>query len=197
MKIVIAGIGKLGKYLTNLLVKEDNEITLVDINFSGKESLINNEDVNYVEGNALDSNILIEAGISDADLLISVMKSDSENMMCSLIGKKLGAKHTIARIRTPEYFNSVNIIRDMLGLSMVINPEALAAAQIAQALRVTTDSLLYGENMDENKKYSNKEILQNIINRCDDEELQVLKDIIVATFPNLDKIKEKKKDKHN
>ncbi len=136
MKIVIAGIGKLGKYLTNLLVKEDNEITLVDINFSGKESLINNEDVNYVEGNALDSNILIEAGISDADLLISVMKSDSENMMCSLIGKKLGAKHTIARIRTPEYFNSVNIIRDMLGLSMVINPEALAAAQIAQALSI-------------------------------------------------------------
>ena len=69
--------------------------------------------------------------------------------------------------------------------------------QIAQALKVTTDSLLYGENMNENKKYSNKEILQNIINRCDDEELQVLKDIIVATFPNLDKIKEKKKDKHN
>lgn len=136
MKIVIVGIGKLGKYLTNLLVKEDNEITLVDINFFGKESLINNEDVNYVEGNALDSNILIEAGISDADLLISVMKSDSENIMCSLIGKKLGAKHTIARIRTPEYFNSVNIIRDVLGLSMVINPEALAAAQIAQALSI-------------------------------------------------------------
>lgn len=136
MKIVIVGIGKLGKYLTSLLVKENNEITLVDIDFSGKESLIDNEDVNYVEGNALDSNILTEAGISDADLLISVMKSDSENVMCSLIGKKLGAKHTIARIRTPEYFNSINIIRDVLGLSMVINPEALAAAQIAQALSI-------------------------------------------------------------
>ena len=127
MKIVIVGIGKLGEYLTKLLAKENNEITLIDIN---------NEDVNYVEGNALNSNILIEAGITDADLLISVMKSDSENIMCSLIGKKLGAKHTIARIKTPEYSNSVNIIKDVLGLSMTINPEALAASQIAQALSI-------------------------------------------------------------
>lgn len=140
MKIVIVGIGKLGEYLAKLLVKENNEITLIDINFVGKESLINNEDVNYIEGNALDSNILIESGISEADLLISVMKSDSENIMCSLLGKKLGAKHTIARIRTPEYSNSINIIKDTLGLSMTINPELSVASQIAQALNIPSAS---------------------------------------------------------
>lgn len=140
MKIVIVGIGKLGEYLAKLLVKENNEITLIDINFVGKESLINNEDVNYIEGNALDSNILIESGISEADLLISVMKSDSENIMCSLLGKKLGAKHTIARIRTPEYSNSINILKDTLGLSMTINPEFSVASQIAQALNIPSAS---------------------------------------------------------
>lgn len=65
--------------------------------------------------------------------------------------------------------------------------------QIAKALKVTTDSLLYGETMKDNKNYSNKEILENIINRCDDEELEIIKDIIVSTFPNLDKIKNKRK----
>lgn len=140
MKIVIVGIGKLGEYLAKLLVKENNEITLIDVNFIGKESLINNEDVNYIEGNALDSNILIESGVSESDLLISVMKSDSENIMCSLLGKKLGAKHTIARIRTPEYSNSINIIKDTLGLSMTINPEFLVASQIAQALNIPSAS---------------------------------------------------------
>ena len=65
--------------------------------------------------------------------------------------------------------------------------------QISKALKVTTDSLLYGKIMEEDKKYTNKEILENIINRCDDEELAILKDIIVSTFPNLDKIKEKRK----
>lgn len=65
--------------------------------------------------------------------------------------------------------------------------------QIAKALKVTTDSLLYGETMKDSKNYSNKEILENIINRCDDEELEIIKDIIVSTFPNLDKIKNKRK----
>ena len=45
MKIVIAGIGKFGDYLTRQLAKENNEITVIDINFTGKEALINNEDI--------------------------------------------------------------------------------------------------------------------------------------------------------
>lgn len=38
----------------------------------------------------------------------------------------------------------------------------------------------------------NKEILIEIIERCDEEELAIIKDLIVATFPNLDKIKDKR-----
>ena len=101
MKIVIAGIGKFGDYLTRQLVNQNNEITVIDINFDGKESLVNNEDINNVEGNALDSNILEEAGVKNADLLISSMKEDSENVMCALLARKLGVRNTIARIRRP------------------------------------------------------------------------------------------------
>lgn len=138
MKIVIAGIGKLGEYLARILTKENHEITVLDQSFLAKESLINNEDVNYIEGNALDSSVLSEAGVASSDLLISVMKEDSDNLMCSLIGKKLGAKHTICRIRKPEYSDSVNIIKDTLGLSIAINPELIAASQIAQTLNIPT-----------------------------------------------------------
>lgn len=136
MKIIIVGIGKLGEYLAKNLVKENNEVTLVDVDFSTSMDVVNNEDVNYIVGSGLDANVLIEAGISDADLLISVMENDEQNVMCSLLGKKLGAEHTIARIRTPEYSNSVNILKDELGLSMLINPEALTANQIAKALSI-------------------------------------------------------------
>ncbi len=136
MKIIIVGIGKLGEFLVRSLVKEDNEITLVDVDFTTSMDVINNEDVNYVHGSGLDANVLVEAGVGDADLLISVMENDEQNVMCSLLGKKLGAKHTIARIRTPEYSNSVNILKDELGLSMLINPELLAAAHIARALSI-------------------------------------------------------------
>lgn len=136
MKIVIVGIGKLGEYLTKVLVEDKNEVTLVDVDFTTSRDIIDNEDVNYIYGNGLDSNVLLEAGVSEADLLISVMEKDEQNVMCSLIGKKLGAKHTIARIRTPEYANSISLLKEDLGLSMTINPELLTANKIARALSI-------------------------------------------------------------
>lgn len=136
MKIIIVGIGKLGEYLARVLVQDNNEVTLVDVDFSTSRDVIDNEDVNYICGNGLDSNVLVEAGIEDTDLLISVMEKDEQNVMCSLIGKKLGAKHTIARIRTPEYANSINLLKEDLGLSMTINPEQLTANKIARALSI-------------------------------------------------------------
>lgn len=136
MKIIIVGIGKLGEYLAKCLVKEENEVTLVDVDFSTSMDVINNEDLNYIVGSGLDANVLVEAGIEDCDLLISVMENDEQNVMCSLLGKKLGAGHTIARIRNPEYSKSVNILKDELGLSMLINPESLTATQISRALSI-------------------------------------------------------------
>ncbi|MBR1654722.1 MAG: helix-turn-helix transcriptional regulator [Clostridia bacterium] len=75
--------------------------------------------------------------------------------------------------------------------------------QISKALRVPSDNLLYEESeMYYKDEYSNKEVLKNIIDRCNEEELEVIKDLIVAAYPNLDKMtasrkvnKNKKSDK--
>ncbi len=136
MRIIIVGIGKLGEFLAKSLVKEQYEVTLVDTDFSNSMDVINNEDLNYIIGNGLDAAVLSEAGIQNADLLICVMEQDEQNVMCALLGKKLGVKHTIARIRNPEYATSINLLKDELGLSMLINPEALTANQIARALSI-------------------------------------------------------------
>lgn len=136
LRILIVGIGKLGEYLARSLVKDDNEVTLIDIDFLMNKDLINNEDVNYICGNGLDVNVLLEAGVKETDLLISVMDSDEQNVFCCLLAKKLGVTHTIARIRKPEFTNSINLIKEELGLSMVINPDLLTANQIAEALSI-------------------------------------------------------------
>ncbi len=136
MKIIIVGVGKLGEYVAHELVNENHEVTLIDINFRNRNNIINNEDLNYICGNGLDSNILIEAGIHDTDILISVMEKDEQNVMCCLLGKKLGAKHTIARIRNTEYASSIGIIKEDLGLSMAINPEKQTANHIAGILSI-------------------------------------------------------------
>ena len=166
MKIIIAGIGKLGEYLTKSLVKDGNDVTIVDLDFSTNKDLINNEDVNYVYGNALDANVLIEAGVEDADLLISVMEKDEHNIICSMIANKLGTKHTIARIRSIEYSTSVNLLKSDLGLSMRINPEQLTAASIARALSIPSaleaTSFLRGKLQVISLKVKGKSVLDNL-----------------------------------
>ena len=136
MKILIVGVGKLGEHLAKNLIMEKNEVTLIDMDFATSQDTIHNEDLNYIYGNGLDSVVLTEAGIEDTDLLISVMDKDEQNVMCCLLGKKLGAKHTIARIRNPEYSNSISILKEELGLSMAINPEILTARHIARVLSI-------------------------------------------------------------
>lgn len=64
--------------------------------------------------------------------------------------------------------------------------------QICVALKASPKWLMYGEIDNMKKEYSDKEILLEIIERCDEIELAIIKDLIVATFPNLDKIKDKR-----
>ena len=61
--------------------------------------------------------------------------------------------------------------------------------QLSKALKISADDLLYGKKM-EDKDYSNKEILQTIIERCNENELKIIKEVIVAMYPNFKDIAE-------
>ncbi len=136
MKIIVVGIGKLGEYLSKSLVRDGNDVTLVDLDFTTSRTFISNEDVKYITGNGLNSEILSEAGVEKSDLTISVMDSDEKNIMCSLLAKKMGSKHTIARIRNRDNNDSAFLLKKEIGLSYIINPEYLTALNIAKALSI-------------------------------------------------------------
>ena len=134
MNIIIVGIGKLGEFLAKSLVREGNAVTLIDTDFKRVADTINNEDLNYVQGNALDISTLTDAGVENCDILISAIDKDELNVMTCLLAKKLGAKHTIARIRNTEYISSISLLKEELGLSMIINPERLTSEHIVRVL---------------------------------------------------------------
>ena len=69
-----------------------------------------------------------------ADLVVSVTNLDETNLVSCLIAKKLGAKHTIARVRNPEYRRDAQLLKQEIGLDMVINPDLAAAREIARIL---------------------------------------------------------------
>lgn len=136
MKIIIAGCGKVGKAITESLVAEGHDILIIDNDPSVIEAITNVCDVMGVCGNCVDSDILEEAGVADADLYIAVADSDELNMLSCFVARRMGASHTIARIRNPEYNDkSLGFMKRNLELSMPINPERLAARELFNILK--------------------------------------------------------------
>ena len=136
MKIIIIGNGKVGYALARQLSGESHNLVLVDHRVEALKEAESSLDVLCMEGNGASINVLLEAGIRTADLAIAVTGYDEVNIMCCLIAKKLGAKHTVARIRNPEYFSEAALLKKEIGLDMVINPEYAAAQEISRILRV-------------------------------------------------------------
>ncbi|MDU5110901.1 MAG: Trk system potassium transporter TrkA [Clostridium sp.] len=135
MNIVIVGAGKVGYTLAQYLSIDGDNITMIDKKDLALEHVNNNLDVMCVKGNATSLKVLEEAGVREADLLISVTDSDELNMLCSLASKKLGAKYTVARVRNPSYDEEITLLTEAVGIDLVINPEKAAAIEIAKLIK--------------------------------------------------------------
>lgn len=135
MKIVIVGDGKVGSTLTAQLSNEGHDIIVIDNNPLAIKDATDRHDVIGITGNGATYQIQLEAGVDKADLLIAATSMDEVNLICCMIAKKLGAKHTIARVRNPEYSQQMGFLKDELRLSMHVNPELAAADEISRILR--------------------------------------------------------------
>lgn len=76
----------------------------------------------------------MEAGAEDANLIICVTTSDELNILAGLMAKKMGTRHTIARVRNPDYSSQRDFMRNQLGFSMIVNPELEAVSEICRVL---------------------------------------------------------------
>lgn len=136
MKIIIAGYGKVGSALTRQLSAEGYDLTIIDSNKKILESGQELYDVMGVYGNCATMDVLTQAGVKSADLLIAATNADEINLLCCLTAHKLNNNiHTIARIRNPEYSEQIVMMRDSLGLSLLVNPEKQAAQEIERLIR--------------------------------------------------------------
>lgn len=134
MKIIIIGAGKVGYSLAESLSKSNYDVIIIDKNYAALSKAEENLEVLCIRGSGVSTSILMEAGIDTTDLLIAVTSSDEVNMVCCLTAKKLGVKHTIARIRDPEYAKELSLLKEELDLDLIINPEQAAAEEIANVL---------------------------------------------------------------
>lgn len=135
MRILIVGDGKVGYTLASELLREGHDITIIDQNEAVLRKTEDNLDVICIHGNGANASTLMEAEVDRADIIIAATATDEVNMLCCLIGKHMGAKFAIARIRDPEYNESITMLQHELGIDMTINPERATAQEISRMLR--------------------------------------------------------------
>ncbi len=136
MNIIIAGAGKVGKVLLRQLTAEGHALTVIDQDSRVLEELVVRYDAIGVQGNCASKAILLQAGVEDADLLITATNADEINLLCCLTAHGINPNiHTIARIRDPEYTEQIMTMRETFPLSMTVNPEKLAAMEIERLLK--------------------------------------------------------------
>ena len=135
MKIVVIGDGKIGFTVTQALVKEGHDLVVIDNQSAALKQTEDSLDVQVLEGNGASVSIQKQAGVDHADLMIAVTEADETNLLCCMIARHLGCANTIARIRSPEYNEDVYLLKEGLGLSMVVNPERSTAKQISALLQ--------------------------------------------------------------
>lgn len=134
MKIVIIGDGKVGYKLAKQLSSEKYNIILIDNNEEKLRKSIERMDVFCVAGEGGSVEVQQRADVPHADLVIACTSTDECNMLSCLIARRLGARHTIARVRNPIYYKQIDFLKKDLHLSMVVNPELIVAGDITRLL---------------------------------------------------------------
>ncbi|MBO7485865.1 MAG: Trk system potassium transporter TrkA [Spirochaetaceae bacterium] len=138
MKIIIIGAGFTGLQLAKRLVSEKMDVVLIDNDEETVRHASNSVDCLVIQANGNNLNTLEQAGISKADALIALTKSDEINMItCSLVDSVYPDIIKIARVRNYDYYSNSNAVsasnRHMYGIDYMIHPDVAAAEEIVTA----------------------------------------------------------------
>jgi trk system potassium uptake protein TrkA len=171
MNIIIAGDGEVGFHLAKMLSGENHNITIVDPHQELLKLIETHTDLLTITGDSASIEVLEQANIRKADLLISVVHDEKINITTCAIGKKLGARRTIARINNVEYLTNENreLMRS-LGIDSMVCPERIASKEIVKLIKqpAATEIFDFTDNkmsmllfkLDEKAKVLNKTLNQ-------------------------------------
>ncbi|MBK9171273.1 MAG: Trk system potassium transporter TrkA [Bryobacterales bacterium] len=145
MRILIAGGGEVASLLARRLIREGNEITILEEDPARCAHLNEYLDARIVRGSAIGVRSLREAGLADAEMVIAVTSFDSVNLLCCMVAEaESKAKIKVARIRTHEVEHWRHIAAQSgLRIDLIIHPESEIATRLPRVLRVPGVSDIY------------------------------------------------------
>ncbi len=131
MNIVIAGAGDMGYHLAEQLSYDNKDITLIDTDREVLEYVASKLDVLTVQGDSTSFEVLQQANVARASMVLAVTTSEKTNIVTAVLAKQLGAKRVMARVRNHSYLNPENVnYFNNLGIDNLISPTMLCSREI-------------------------------------------------------------------
>ncbi len=131
MHIVIAGAGDMGYHLAERLSFDNKDITLIDTERDVLDYVASKLDVMTIQGDATSIDILQQANVGRASMVLAVTTSEKTNIVTAVLAKQLGAKRVMARVRNHSYLSEENIpYFNNLGIDNLISPTMLCSREI-------------------------------------------------------------------
>ena len=138
MKIIIVGAGEVGFHIAQKLSAENQNVVLIDKDGAKIKRITESLDIQALLGGGTSPQLLKDAGIKEADMLVAATDSDEVNLICCLMARNINPHMLkIARIRNPEYLEQKELFeQDLLGIDRVINPESEMVDTILSVMEV-------------------------------------------------------------
>lgn len=138
MRIIIIGAGEVGYHIAQRLAVENKEVVVIDRSAEALRKLAEASDVQTIKGSGSSPEVLEEAGIATADILLAVTDSDEINLIACFFANLLGNKATkLARIRGGIYTNYKHLLTgDEVGITKIINPDEEVVNSVLRLMSV-------------------------------------------------------------
>ncbi len=132
MKIIVVGLGQIGQELAKEMINEKHDVTVIDVNKNLVDNFTNKYDAIGIVGSGASKEVQEKSRCDIADVVIAVTSTDEINLMCCLTAKYLGAKYTIAKVKSLEYQNNDTFLSNKFQIDLVINSEHSTAEEITK-----------------------------------------------------------------
>jgi trk/ktr system potassium uptake protein len=141
--IIVIGAGQVGYNLTKLLSYEKHDVVIIEKDHDKYTHAAEALDAQSIHGSGTSYKLLEQAGIKNADLLVSVTSNDEVNLLAALLAKKYGVSKTIARVKNYEFLQEdCPLNAQKMDIDMIIHPESETAMGAVRLLKQTAASHL-------------------------------------------------------
>ena len=131
MYVIIIGAGRTGRTVIDLATQDDHEVVVIERDTEIAEEVSATYDCMVINADAASKDIMLEAGVEEADALISTTESDSVNLMVTMFGKQYGVETLVSSINDPAH---MELFED-LGVNIVESPHQLNGQYLYRAVQ--------------------------------------------------------------